>query len=41
MQPLFTIGHSNHSQEKFIELLECHGITALAVKWPNVWDSPQ
>jgi uncharacterized protein (DUF488 family) len=30
VQPLFTIGHSNHSQEKFIELLEHHGITALA-----------
>ncbi|MFM1842571.1 MAG: hypothetical protein RLZZ490_1307 [Cyanobacteriota bacterium] len=30
MNPLFTIGHSNHSPEKFIELLEFHGITALA-----------
>ncbi|BFM39886.1 DUF488 domain-containing protein [Synechocystis sp. LKSZ1] len=30
MKPLFTIGHSNHSPEKFIELLERHGITALA-----------
>lgn len=30
MQPLFTIGHSNHSQEKFIELLGHYGITALA-----------
>jgi len=30
MNPLFTIGHSNHSPEKFLELLESHGITALA-----------
>lgn len=30
MQPLFTIGHSNHNPEKFIELLEQHSITALA-----------
>ncbi len=30
MFPLFTIGHSNHSSEKFIALLEEHGITALA-----------
>ena len=30
MSPLFTIGHSNHSPEKFISLLEEHGITALA-----------
>ena len=27
---LFTIGHSNHSIEEFISLLEKHGITALA-----------
>jgi uncharacterized protein (DUF488 family) len=30
MNPLFTIGHSNHSPEKFVELLEYRGITALA-----------
>ena len=30
MKPLFTIGHSNHSPEKFLELLQLHGITALA-----------
>ena len=30
MSPLFTIGHSNHSPEKFVALLEEHGITALA-----------
>ncbi|MFN9176311.1 MAG: DUF488 family protein [Synechocystis sp.] len=30
MQPLFTIGHSNHSQEKFIQLLNLYNITALA-----------
>ena len=27
---LFTIGHSNHSIEAFIELLQSHGVTALA-----------
>jgi hypothetical protein len=26
---LFTIGHSNHTIEKFIHLLEQHGIAAL------------
>lgn len=26
---VFTIGHSNHTQERFIELLTQHGITAL------------
>ncbi|MFM7382928.1 MAG: DUF488 family protein [Microcystaceae cyanobacterium] len=30
MKPLFTIGHSNHSPEKFLELLQLHDITALA-----------
>ena len=30
MKPLFTIGHSNHSPEKFVELLQIHGVTALA-----------
>ena len=28
--PIFTIGHSNHSFEEFIALLQQHGITALA-----------
>src|ERR1700759_2968239 len=27
---IFTIGHSNHAIEKFLGLLEAHGITALA-----------
>lgn len=27
--PLFTIGHSNHAIEAFVELLRCHGISAL------------
>ncbi len=27
---LFTIGHSNHNIEKFIELLKRHGVTAIA-----------
>lgn len=30
MQPIFTIGHSNHSPETFLSLLHQHGITALA-----------
>ncbi len=30
MQPLFTIGHSNHSPERLLELLESHGVSALA-----------
>ncbi|MEG3438979.1 DUF488 domain-containing protein [Pannus brasiliensis CCIBt3594] len=30
MKPLFTIGHSNHSPERFLELLQQHGVTALA-----------
>ncbi len=30
MQPLFTIGHSNHSHEHFLNLLQQHGVTALA-----------
>lgn len=29
MSTLFTIGHSNHSIERFIELLKMHGITAV------------
>ena len=29
-QKLFTIGHSNHSQEEFLELLEQNGIEAVA-----------
>jgi len=28
--PLFTIGHSNHNPERFLELLQQHGVTALA-----------
>ena len=28
-QTVFTIGHSTHTQERFIELLKLHGITAL------------
>jgi uncharacterized protein (DUF488 family) len=28
-QPVFTIGHSTHRQERFIELLLQHGVTAL------------
>lgn len=27
---VYTIGHSNHSMEKFIELLAAHGVTAVA-----------
>jgi uncharacterized protein (DUF488 family) len=27
---IFTIGHSNHSIEKFVELLRLHGVTAVA-----------
>jgi uncharacterized protein (DUF488 family) len=30
MQPLFTLGHSNHSPERLLELLESHGVSALA-----------
>ena len=30
MQAVFTIGHSNHSPEKFLELLASHNINALA-----------
>ncbi|BAZ05152.1 DUF488 domain-containing protein [Calothrix sp. NIES-3974] len=30
MAQLFTIGHSNHSIENFIQLLQKYGITALA-----------
>jgi uncharacterized protein (DUF488 family) len=30
MQPLFTIGHSQHSLEHFIALLQQHNVTALA-----------
>jgi uncharacterized protein (DUF488 family) len=30
MQPIFTVGHSNHSPEHFLELLQQHNITALA-----------
>ncbi len=30
MQPLFTIGHSQHSLENFIALLQQHNVTALA-----------
>lgn len=30
MQPLFTIGHSNYSSERLLELLEYHGVGALA-----------
>jgi uncharacterized protein (DUF488 family) len=30
MQPLFTLGHSNHSPEKFLDLLHSQGVTALA-----------
>jgi uncharacterized protein (DUF488 family) len=30
VKPLFTIGHSNHSPEKFLELLSSHNINALA-----------
>lgn len=30
IRPLFTIGHSNYSPERFVELLQLHGITALA-----------
>jgi uncharacterized protein (DUF488 family) len=30
MKSLFTIGHSNHSPEKFVELLQIHRVTALA-----------
>ncbi len=30
MHDIFTIGHSNHPVEKFIDLLQRHGITALA-----------
>lgn len=29
MQPLFTIGHSNHNPEYFVELLHKHSITAI------------
>jgi uncharacterized protein (DUF488 family) len=29
MQPVFTIGHSNHKPEKFLELLGSHSINAL------------
>jgi uncharacterized protein (DUF488 family) len=29
MKELFTIGHSNHSSDQFIELLKQHGITAI------------
>lgn len=29
MKALFTIGHSNHSMERFLELLRMHGVTAL------------
>jgi uncharacterized protein (DUF488 family) len=28
--PIYTIGHSNHSIERFIELLKAHGVQALA-----------
>jgi uncharacterized protein (DUF488 family) len=28
--PIFTIGHSNHTTEKFLALLRLHGITAVA-----------
>jgi uncharacterized protein (DUF488 family) len=27
---IFTIGHSNHTTEKFLDLLRLHGITAVA-----------
>ncbi len=30
MKPVFTIGHSNHTPEKFLELLTRHNINALA-----------
>jgi uncharacterized protein (DUF488 family) len=30
MQPVFTIGHSNHKDEKLLELLQKHNINALA-----------
>ncbi len=29
-EPLFTIGHSNHTPERFLELLRLHGITAVS-----------
>lgn len=28
-KPVFTIGHSNHAKEYFLELLQCHQISAL------------
>jgi uncharacterized protein (DUF488 family) len=28
--PLFTIGHSNHTIERFLDLLRCHHVTAVA-----------
>jgi uncharacterized protein (DUF488 family) len=28
--PIFTVGHSNHSLEKLVQLLSAHGITAVA-----------
>ena len=28
--PIFTIGHSTHSSEAFLDLLQSHGITRLA-----------
>lgn len=30
MKPVFTIGHSNHTPEKFLELLSSHNINSLA-----------
>jgi len=30
MNPIFTIGHSDHDQQQFIELLRAHGIGAVA-----------
>lgn len=37
--PLFTIGHSNHSQEHFIQLLQQHGIEVLADVRSQPWSS--
>jgi len=34
---LFTIGHSNHTIEDFISLLQQHSVTALADVRSNQW----
>ena len=39
MYELFTIGHSNHAIEKFVELLEMHGITAVCDVRSNPYSS--